>query len=476
MLRKNFDWNTFTSHTIEANFQSKLWDDDSACRVTVSVEYNVKGDDYVNVIYGEAVNDTCEYMTFETSFTSENDQQSMVSYIDYVCSSNNFCEHTFVRQWVKQLLGTENNPLHTAITYILSNSSELTKCNWKHATPECASHLCFALYDELKNVPLKNDSCLANRSSGSVYIYVNTKLIDSIQSSPIELDYKCMKNRFTQELFYEFINHQHLSESTEYLTCPKQSFTSIPVSLRSANFSLTLNELGQKIKPLLDNINRCDIYMEADYRQEDGHITITYDEPKDSADRYMSFDMILASESSMPSIWSRMYYICLPPYSCDRKLVNKWIRWLIDINSQHLQLESKLSTENAVQSYECNIWSHTVDNSVDVCFAYKYKKMESGSPRTSCSRFEHKKTPVYKHVINEILQQCVPKTSLNDIPIASSSIAADLPIDRDNRSDEIKSLNLNPKVKSNPISQSTTVMSASSTTTTVAPPVDPKFS
>ncbi|CAF3978963.1 unnamed protein product [Rotaria magnacalcarata] len=429
MLRKNFDWNTFTSHTIEANFQSKLWDDDSACRVTVSVEYNVKGDDYVNVIYGEAVNDTCEYMTFETSFTSENDQQSMVSYIDYVCSSNNFCEHTFVRQWVKQLLGTENNPLHTAITYILSNSSELTKCNWKHATPECASHLCFALYDELKNVPLKNDSCLANRSSG-----------------------------------------------TEYLTCPKQSFTSIPVSLRSANFSLTLNELGQKIKPLLDNINRCDIYMEADYRQEDGHITITYDEPKDSADRYMSFDMILASESSMPSIWSRMYYICLPPYSCDRKLVNKWIRWLIDINSQHLQLESKLSTENAVQSYECNIWSHTVDNSVDVCFAYKYKKMESGSPRTSCSRFEHKKTPVYKHVINEILQQCVPKTSLNDIPIASSSIAADLPIDRDNRSDEIKSLNLNPKVKSNPISQSTTVMSASSTTTTVAPPVDPKFS
>ncbi|CAF0903768.1 unnamed protein product [Rotaria sordida] len=271
--RKNFEWNTFTSDTIEANFQSQSGDDNSVCHVTIIVEYNIQGDDYVNITYDEPASDTCDYMEFGTTFTLENDQQSMVSYIDYVCSSHDFCEHTFVKQWVKRLLGTDDNSLHTAITYLLSNSSESTKCYWKHATSDCASHMCFALYDELKNIPLNNGSCLENRSLGSIYIYVKIKQIESVHSLPIEFEYKCKKNKFTQELFYDFADHQRFDDSIHSLSCSRQNFTSTPANLRSTNFSFTLIELDKEIKSFLDNINRCDIYMEADYRQHDGHLT-----------------------------------------------------------------------------------------------------------------------------------------------------------------------------------------------------------
>ncbi|CAF3086182.1 unnamed protein product [Rotaria sp. Silwood2] len=214
LSRKNFDWNIIKSDATETNFQPESWGNDSVCRVTIIVDYNVEGDDHVNVTYGEAVSDTCDYMEFGTTFTLQNDQQSMVSYIDYVCSSNHFCEHTFVNQWVKQLLGTDYNPLHTSITHLLSNSSESTRCYWKNVTSDCASHMCFALYDELKNIPLNNGSCLENRSSGSIYIYVKTKLIESAQNSPIEFEYNCMKNKFTQELSYDITDHQRFSAST----------------------------------------------------------------------------------------------------------------------------------------------------------------------------------------------------------------------------------------------------------------------
>ncbi|CAF3407297.1 unnamed protein product [Rotaria sp. Silwood1] len=463
---------------IEENFQPDPRNDDIVCHVTIIIDYNIQGEDYVNVTYGELVSDICDYMEFGTTFTLKDDQQSIVSYIDYICSSHHFCEYTFVNQWAKQLLGTDYNPLHTSITHLLSDSSESSKCYWNSATSDCASYMCFALYDELKDIPLSNDSCLENHSSGSIYIYVKTKLIESSQSSPIEFEYKC----------------------THSLSCSHQTFTSIPINLRSTNFSSTLIELDQKIKSFLNNINRCDIYMEADYRQHDGHVTINYDEPKSNIHQSMSVDMIISVENSIPSIWSRMYYTCLPPHSCDRKLVHKWIRWLIDINKQTLQLESRLSLESTIQSHKCDIWSHTIDDSVDVCFAYMYKriesmpldntntidipskntnnedrKMETYLPPFACSRFHGKKNDVYKYVLDQILKQCIPKHSLKSTQVISTSISEHPWIDQNDQSINVKSLLLHSKMKSNRIEQSTIKMSSSSSsiTTTVETSTDP---
>lgn len=211
--RKDFDWQIMTSHVVDTNYQQEPRDDDSACRVTISVDYNVHGEDYVSVTYGGIINDTCDYMEFGTTLTSEHSHQSIVSYIDYACSSRHFCEQAFVTDWMKQLLGTDHNPLNTAINYLMTDSTESAICNWKTATSECASHMCFALYDELKNVPLKNAACSNGRSSGSTYIYVKTKFIGSAKGSPIELDYKCKKNKFTQEVSYDFTDHQSFSDS-----------------------------------------------------------------------------------------------------------------------------------------------------------------------------------------------------------------------------------------------------------------------
>lgn len=227
--------------------------------------------------------------------------------------------------------------------------------------------------------------------------------------------------------------------------------------------------------------------MEADYRQEEGHITITYDEPRTHTHKQTSFDMILSSESSTPSIWTRMYYTCLPPHSCDRKLVNKWIRWIIDINSQVSQLTSSVLSEKAVDSYECKIWSHTVDHLVDVCFTYKYKKIdgtsadaqnnantplvsEHESDRTSvsrslqnlCSRLEERKTQVYNYVLSEIPHRCTPKALVSEPETVSSSTKEHPSNEQNDRLREAKLFKFNPKTKSDEINESTT-------TTTVEP-------
>lgn len=219
--------------------------------------------------------------------------------------------------------------------------------------------------------------------------------------------------------------------------------------------------------------------MEADYRQDDGHVTLNYNQPKTVTHQNTRFDMIITVENSTTSLWSSMYHICLPPHQCDRKLVSKWIQWLIDINKKTVQLESRLSSEGTIHSYKCKIWSQTVSDAIDVCFGYSYEKPNSNDPTTtnipdvsfvttsnedrttkpdltniSCLRLHEKPNEVYKYVLAKILQGCTPNYLLKSSEILSNPNTEYEDMNTNDRSTDIQTLIPSSAANANPISQS----------------------
>ncbi|CAF3655309.1 unnamed protein product [Rotaria socialis] len=193
--RHTFNWNDFSS--ILFNIKNEVIANNSICNVRITIDYNGDRNNYVVIKFGSPTHQHNTNIEFgSTIFFHKNDILSIVSYFDYSCSSGDFCDRIFLNNWAKRLLNSNDNSLHTSFTSLWKTSHSSTSiCNAKQATNECTSHLCFNVYDELKNFTYGKAQCKDKSSTNPVYIHIKTFGENSN-------DYQCIKNHCTGEVSY----------------------------------------------------------------------------------------------------------------------------------------------------------------------------------------------------------------------------------------------------------------------------------
>jgi hypothetical protein len=94
----------------------------SICHVTIRIDYNqINGN--VTLRFGERTNYTGNYIGIETWIPLVKENNSIVSYINYMCSSSDLCDQIFVNKWIHRLanikyqLLKKRNHLSFDITY-----------------------------------------------------------------------------------------------------------------------------------------------------------------------------------------------------------------------------------------------------------------------------------------------------------------------------------------------------------------------
>ncbi|CAF5108248.1 unnamed protein product [Rotaria sp. Silwood1] len=193
--RNTFNWKNFSS--ILLNIENHIISHRSLCHVRITVDYNNEKNNYVIIQFDSSPNHHNTHIEFGSTINFyKNEIQSIISYLDYTCLSEDFCDKNFLNNWPKQILNANDNPLHTGFISLWKNSSSTTNiCNSKRLTNQCTSYLCFTIYDELKNLSYGKSQCNDKLSTNPVYINIKTYEENSI-------DYQCIKNHCTNQVIY----------------------------------------------------------------------------------------------------------------------------------------------------------------------------------------------------------------------------------------------------------------------------------
>jgi hypothetical protein len=153
---------------------------------------------------------------FGTTLTfTQNSMPSIVSYVDYSCSSFDLCDRHFLIERALPLLRTDNNPLHTNLVALWNKSSTTPSiCDVQVRTERCSSYLCFVVYEELKHLNYDNTECNRQELTHPIHIYVRT-LTNYRAQSTVEQQYRCMKNDCRGQIAFNFLSkHNPVNESS----------------------------------------------------------------------------------------------------------------------------------------------------------------------------------------------------------------------------------------------------------------------
>jgi len=165
----------------------------SVCHVTIFIDHDLINGNII-IEFNEITNHTGNYFGIEISYPLIKENDSVVSYIDYVCSWKNLCDQIFINQWIYLLANIKHKPLQDKLIYRLSASTKLWKCDVAGKLTECSNGLCFIQYNPiLDNTTLFTD-CITNSSTLPSYLYVKFRSIEFKSMEYEELLYTCMSN------------------------------------------------------------------------------------------------------------------------------------------------------------------------------------------------------------------------------------------------------------------------------------------
>jgi hypothetical protein len=185
-------------------------------------------------------------------------ENSVVSYINYVCSSNDLCDQIFVKRWVRQLANIKHASLENELIHLLASDAFLGKCYVTDKLVECSTGMCIAAYNAILDNNTLKTGCIDNASMIRSLLYVK---IQSVECQPMqyeELIYTCMSDECNSQS--TFI---HVLEQTANLL---YFFEPIPDWLRSEiKFKELLNHWLDKLKKKRKDLSTINATKNNDY-------------------------------------------------------------------------------------------------------------------------------------------------------------------------------------------------------------------
>jgi hypothetical protein len=198
--REDFHWNNILNH-----INHPIISNTSTCHVRIIVDYNnKKHHPYVIIKFQPIENISNTNIEFGSTINfHSNNIQTIVSYLDYQCSSGNLCDKNFLKNSSQQYLNASDNSLHKNL---LSAWKKSVRCEEKIRTNYCESYLCFTIYNELKNLSYGKFQCHDQSSTNPVNIHIKTN------SGNHQQEYQCRKNHCTGEVLYNSLIERNSSE------------------------------------------------------------------------------------------------------------------------------------------------------------------------------------------------------------------------------------------------------------------------
>jgi len=189
-----FSLNDFNWNNVSTNINTQQTSTTSPCHVRITVNYTNDKPNNVIIKFGSPIDYNHTHIEFGSRLVFFNNEiQSIISYLDYTCLSENLCDKIFLEKWAKQLLNASDNSLHNSFIPLWNNSNI---CHSGKVTNVCESYLCFMIYDELKHLSYGKSQCDDKLSTNPVYIHIKTYSENQLN------DYKCMKNLCTNQVIY----------------------------------------------------------------------------------------------------------------------------------------------------------------------------------------------------------------------------------------------------------------------------------
>jgi hypothetical protein len=165
----------------------------NVCHVTLHIDYNqINGN--ITIEFGEATNHTGSYLGIEVWYPLVKEKDSVVAYIDYVCSSKNFCDQIFVNEWIHWLANIKHEPLQDKLIYLLPTSIQLEKCDVAGELAECSNGICAVQGNKMLSNITVSTGCVANASTLTSILYVKFLSIEFQPSECEELLYYCVSD------------------------------------------------------------------------------------------------------------------------------------------------------------------------------------------------------------------------------------------------------------------------------------------
>ena len=155
-----------------------------ACRVTMAIAYSLAAGN-VNITFGEAPYGRDNHFSIVTWFPLDKQRGSIFSEIDFVCSTFDLCDRTFLTKRAQELVNTIDETYKYRRIDPLASSRNSDKCDVFSQSVNCPSGMCSASYDAANSRTSFQAECMANASAAALRTSVK---IHGVGYGTFELD------------------------------------------------------------------------------------------------------------------------------------------------------------------------------------------------------------------------------------------------------------------------------------------------
>ncbi|CAF3562446.1 unnamed protein product [Rotaria sp. Silwood2] len=157
-----FKLEKLTNKTTNSTIKNNL------CYFKILIDYDqIHG--YVTIQFEQNRNYTVNKFIFEISFLLSEYNDSIISLIEYSCSSDDLCDKTFINRWTHWITDINYEQLKNKFIYITTLNVKSNRCYIvSRKTIECSNFMCFNHYKTILNY----SNCLTNQTIITKSFYI----------------------------------------------------------------------------------------------------------------------------------------------------------------------------------------------------------------------------------------------------------------------------------------------------------------
>ncbi|CAF2893156.1 unnamed protein product [Rotaria sp. Silwood2] len=174
-------------------------------------------------------------------------------------------------------------------------------------------------------------------------------------------------------LFIVLIGFLNIYYVTNLSCMSNDIFTISRNEILSSNGLFTLEKFSNKTTNSTIKNNICYVKILIDYDQIDGYVTIQFKQNINYTVNKLTFETSFLFNEYNDSIINSIEYSCSSDDLCDKKFINRWIRWIIDINYVQLKNQFINITTFDIQSNRCYIVSGKITECSNFMCSNNYK-------------------------------------------------------------------------------------------------------
>ncbi|CAF1232649.1 unnamed protein product [Rotaria magnacalcarata] len=173
----------------------------NSCYVKILIDHD-QVDGNVTIEFSQNKNYTVNKFTYQTSFLLSEYYDSIISTIEYTCSSDDLCDKTFVNRWIHWISDINYEPLKKKFINVTTSSIQSNRCYI--VSGKIIEYSYWMRFYHNKTI-LSYSDCSTNQSIIPKLFYIKMESIDLKKLEYDTLAYNCMSEKCFDEITFNYI-------------------------------------------------------------------------------------------------------------------------------------------------------------------------------------------------------------------------------------------------------------------------------